>query len=92
MSAVSRALALVPGLDVQTAPGSCCGMAGTFGYQARTFDVSMAMAELSLLPAVRQTPPDALLVADGFSCQHQILGATGRKALHVACVLDAASG
>jgi FAD/FMN-containing dehydrogenase/Fe-S oxidoreductase len=91
MSAVSRALALVPGLDVQTAPGSCCGMAGTFGYQARYFDVSMAMAELSLLPAVRRTAPDALLVADGFSCQHQILGATGRKALHVACVLDAAS-
>jgi FAD/FMN-containing dehydrogenase/Fe-S oxidoreductase len=91
MSAVSRVLALVPGLDVKTAPGSCCGMAGTFGYQARTFDVSMAMAELSLLPAVRQTPPDALIVADGFSCQHQILGATGRKALHVASVLDAAS-
>jgi hypothetical protein len=66
-------------------------MAGTFGYQARHFQVSMAMAELSLLPAVRKVPLNALLVADGFSCQHQILGATGRKALHVAQVLDSAS-
>ncbi len=91
MSAVSRALALVPGLEVTTAPGSCCGMAGTFGYQAQTYDMSLAMAELSLLPAIRRTPADALLVADGFSCQHQIFDATGRKALHVASVLDAAS-
>lgn len=91
MASVSRVLSLVPGLDVQTAPGSCCGMAGTFGYQAQYFDVSMAMAEQSLLPAVRRMPPEALLVADGFSCQHQILGATGRRAVHVACVLDAAS-
>jgi len=91
MSAVSRALGLVPELDVQSVAGSCCGMAGTFGYQAETFDVSMAMAEKTLLPAVRQTTGEVLLVADGFSCQHQILGATGRKALHVATVLEAAS-
>jgi Fe-S oxidoreductase len=91
MGAISRTLGLVPELDVETVGGSCCGMAGTFGYQARNFDVSMAMAEKSLLPAIRQTSPDALLVADGFSCQHQILDATGRKAMHVACVLDAAS-
>jgi FAD/FMN-containing dehydrogenase/Fe-S oxidoreductase len=91
MPSVSRALALVPGLEVQTVPGSCCGMAGTFGYQAKNFDVSMAMAEKSLLPAVRQTSSDVLLVADGFSCQHQIHGATGRKAVHVAAVLEAAS-
>jgi FAD/FMN-containing dehydrogenase/Fe-S oxidoreductase len=91
MPAISRALALVPSLDVQTVPGSCCGMAGTFGYQARYFDISMAMAEKHLLPAVRQASDDVLLVADGFSCQHQILGATGRKAVHVALVLEAAS-
>jgi FAD/FMN-containing dehydrogenase/Fe-S oxidoreductase len=91
MPSVSRVLSLVPGLEVQTAPGSCCGMAGTFGYQSRYFDVSMAMAEQNLLPAVRGMPPDALLVADGFSCQHQIFGATGRRAVHVATVLDAAS-
>jgi FAD/FMN-containing dehydrogenase/Fe-S oxidoreductase len=91
MPAISRALALVPGLDIQTVPGSCCGMAGTFGYQSQYFDVSMAMAEKSLLPAVRQAPSDVLLVADGFSCQHQILGATGRRAMHVASVLEVAS-
>jgi len=91
MPAVTRALALVPGLDVQTVAGSCCGMAGTFGYQAQNFDVSMAMAEKHLLPAVRKTSSDVLLVADGFSCQHQIQGATGRRAMHVAAVLEAAS-
>ena len=91
MPAVSRALGLVPDLEVQVVPGSCCGMAGTFGYQARYFDVSLAMAEKHLLPAVRQTSSDVLLVADGFSCQHQISGATGRKAMHVASVLEAAS-
>ncbi len=51
----------------------------------------MAMAEKHLLPAVRQSSPEVLLVADGFSCQHQISGATGRKAMHVATVLEAAS-
>ncbi len=91
MPAISRVLRLVPGLDLETVAGSCCGMAGTFGYQARHFDISMAMAEKSLLPAVRNASPNTLLVADGFSCQHQILGATGRKAMHVASLLDAAS-
>ncbi len=91
MPSVSRVLALVPGLAVDLVPGSCCGMAGTFGYQARYFEVSMAMAEKHLLPAVRQSSPEVLLVADGFSCQHQISGATGRKAMHVATVLEAAS-
>ncbi|MGO9831614.1 MAG: FAD-binding and (Fe-S)-binding domain-containing protein [Myxococcaceae bacterium] len=91
MPAISRVLALVPGLALETVAGSCCGMAGTFGYQARHYDVSMAMAEKSLLPAVRQAAPNALLVADGFSCQHQILGATGKKAMHVASLLEAAS-
>jgi hypothetical protein len=66
-------------------------MAGTFGYEARHHDVSMQMAERTLLPAVRRAAPETLLVADGFSCQHQILGGTGRAAMHVARVLDAAS-
>jgi FAD/FMN-containing dehydrogenase/Fe-S oxidoreductase len=91
MPAISRTLALVPGLDVQVVAGSCCGMAGAFGYQAKYYDVSMAMAGRSLLPAIRKTPADSLLVADGFSCQHQIFAATTRKAVHVATVLEAAS-
>jgi Fe-S oxidoreductase len=89
---VTAALQMVPGLEVETLGGSCCGMAGTFGYEAAHHDVSMQMAERTLLPAVRRAPADVLLVADGFSCQHQILGGTGRTALHVARVLDAASG
>ena len=88
---VTAALQLVPGLEVETLGGSCCGMAGTFGYEARHHDISMQMAERTLLPAVRRAPPETLLVADGFSCQHQILGGTGRTAVHVARVLDAAS-
>jgi Fe-S oxidoreductase len=90
MGAVEKVLRLVPGLEVETVQSSCCGMAGAFGYQAETYDVSMKMAELSLLQAVRAAPEDALIVADGTSCRQQIEHATGRQALHVARVLHAA--
>jgi Fe-S oxidoreductase len=66
---------------------SCCGMAGAFGYGADTIDVSLKMAELSLLPAVRIADADTLVVADGTSCRHQIKDGSGREALHVARVL-----
>ena len=62
-------------------------MAGAFGYGADTIDVSLAMGELSLLPAVRNARSDTLIVADGTSCRHQIRDGTGREALHVARVL-----
>jgi len=87
MGAVEAALKLVPELAVETVESSCCGMAGAFGYAADTFDVSLKMAELSLLPAVRKAAPDTIVVADGTSCRHQIKDGTGREALHVACVL-----
>ena len=87
MGAVEQALRLVPGLAVETIQSSCCGMAGAFGYQAETLDASRAMAELSLLPAVRKAEPDALIVANGTSCRHQIADGAGREALHVAEVL-----
>ena len=80
-------LKLIPGLAVETIESSCCGMAGAFGYAAETIDVSRAMGELSLLPAVRKAPDDAIVVADGTSCRHQIHDGTGREALHVARVL-----
>jgi Fe-S oxidoreductase len=86
-TAVETVLRLVPGLGVETIESSCCGMAGSFGYAAATIDVSLAMGELSLLPAVRQAPDDAIIVADGTSCRHQIHDGTGRPALHVARVL-----
>jgi FAD/FMN-containing dehydrogenase/Fe-S oxidoreductase len=85
--AVARILKLVPGLAVETVESSCCGMAGAFGYGADTIDVSMAMGELSLLPAVRKADADTLIVADGTSCRHQIHDGAQRDALHVARVL-----
>jgi FAD/FMN-containing dehydrogenase/Fe-S oxidoreductase len=88
MGAVEGALRLIPGLDLKVIESSCCGMAGAFGYQAETIDVSKAMAELSLLPAIRQEA-DAIVVADGTSCRHQIEDGAGREAIHVARLLAA---
>ena len=90
MPAVQKALKLVPGLEVQVVESSCCGMAGSFGYEAEHYDTSIAMAELSLLPAVRKAGPDVLIVADGTSCRHQIAGGSDRQAVHVAEVLEKA--
>ncbi|TDR89732.1 FAD-binding and (Fe-S)-binding domain-containing protein [Enterovirga rhinocerotis] len=90
MGAVETVLRAVPGLTVKPIESSCCGMAGAFGYGRDTIDVSLAMGELSLLPAVRAAGEDDLVVADGTSCRHQIHDGTGREALHVARVLDAA--
>jgi Fe-S oxidoreductase len=84
---VAAALALVPQLKVQPIESSCCGMAGSFGYEAAHQQLSMAMAEASLLPAVRAAPDDALIVADGTSCRHQIADGAHREALHVARVM-----
>jgi Fe-S oxidoreductase len=89
MPAVAAALELVPGLTIETIPASCCGMAGAFGYDARHYDVSMAMAEAALLPAVRGASADTIVVADGTSCRHQIRDGAGREAWHVARVLEA---
>jgi Fe-S oxidoreductase len=88
--AVESVLRLVPGLEIKPIESSCCGLAGAFGYQAETYDVSIAMGELTLFPAVRRADPDALIVADGFSCRHQIEHGTSRKPVHVAEVLAAA--
>jgi FAD/FMN-containing dehydrogenase/Fe-S oxidoreductase len=88
MGAVESALRLVPELAVESVESSCCGMAGSFGYDAATIDVSLKMGELSLLPAVRKALPDTLIVADGTSCRHQIHDGAEREALHVARVLD----
>jgi FAD/FMN-containing dehydrogenase/Fe-S oxidoreductase len=90
MGSVEGALALVDGLSVETVESSCCGMAGAFGYGAETYAASIAMGELSLLPAVRQAPSDTVIAADGFSCRHQIRDGTGREALHVARILHRA--
>jgi FAD/FMN-containing dehydrogenase/Fe-S oxidoreductase len=87
MGAVETVLKLVPELNVETIESSCCGMAGSFGYNKDTIDVSLRMGELSLLPAVRKASDDAMIVADGTSCRHQIHDGAQREALHVARVL-----
>jgi Fe-S oxidoreductase len=87
MGAVERVLKLVPGLAVKPVEAGCCGMAGAFGYKAATEEVSKAMAEAALLPAVRAAPEDAAIVACGFSCRAQIRDGAGREAVHVARVL-----
>jgi Fe-S oxidoreductase len=90
MSSVEKVLALVPELETETIESSCCGMAGSFGYDAKNYATSMAMGELSLFPSVRESSSDTLIVADGTSCRSQINHGTGRDALHVARVLEMA--
>jgi len=90
MSSVQQVLTMVPELVVETVESSCCGMAGSFGYDAEHYDTSMAMGELSLLPAVREADADCLIVADGTSCRHQIKDGASREAIHVARVLEMA--
>lgn len=84
---VQQALALVRGLTVRHVESSCCGMAGSFGMEVEHAAVSRAMGELSLLPAVRAADTNALIVADGTSCRHQIHDGAQRQALHVAQVM-----
>jgi Fe-S oxidoreductase len=87
MGGVESVLRLIPELSVETVESSCCGMAGSFGYDVSTIDVSRKMGELSLLPAVRWAGADTLIVADGTSCRHQIYDGAEREAVHVARVL-----
>ena len=73
--------------EVQIIPSGCCGMAGSFGYEKKHFEVSMKIGELVLFPKVREADEDTIIVAAGTSCRHQILDGTGRKAKHVVEVL-----
>jgi len=81
-------LGRVPGMEVAPIQSSCCGMAGSFGYQAETQIESRAMAEASLLPAIRAAAAEDIIVADGTSCRHQIAELGGRAAVHSVIVLD----
>jgi FAD/FMN-containing dehydrogenase/Fe-S oxidoreductase len=90
LSPTLAVLGLIPGLEVAAIPSGCCGMAGSFGYEAAHHEVSMRMAEDALLPAVRAAGDDTLVVADGTSCRHQIADGAGREALHLARVLERA--
>ena len=78
------------GADLQTIDSGCCGMAGPFGFEKEKFAMSQALGERVLLPAIRQANPEVLIVTDGFSCREQILQATGRRAIHLAEVIQLA--
>jgi len=79
------------GLDWELIDSGCCGLAGSFGYEAgEKYEVSMKAGEQVLLPAVREAPKHALIVTDGFSCRSQIKHGTDRQALHLAQVLQLA--
>lgn len=90
MKAMRKVLGLVPELRVEFIESSCCDMAGAFGLEAEHYDVSMRMAELGLLPQVRLSSAQTLLIADGTSCRHQIRDGAGREAVRPARVLRAA--
>ena len=79
------------GVELRSPDSGCCGMAGPFGFEKDKYEVSQAVGERVLLPAVRDTPADTLIVSDGFSCREQILQATGRRAMHLAEVMQLAS-
>ncbi len=88
---VQQALGLIPGLEVELIQSSCCGMAGSFGYQAETAEISRKMGELSLLPKARSAGSETIIVADGTSCRHQIADGAAREAVHVASLLRESS-
>ncbi|HEY6280956.1 MAG TPA: FAD-linked oxidase C-terminal domain-containing protein [Burkholderiales bacterium] len=87
---ILQVLNWIPELNTELIESSCCGMAGSFGYEAEHVDASLQMAELSLFPRIRNSDDNTLLIADGISCRHQIHGGLGRQSLHIAKVLDMA--
>jgi Fe-S oxidoreductase len=86
-----KALQLIPGLTVDTFDSTCCGMAGSFGYEVEHYAISLKIGELGVLPKTREAGPSALLTANGTSCRHQIADAAGREARHLVRILDEAS-
>jgi FAD/FMN-containing dehydrogenase/Fe-S oxidoreductase len=78
----------IAGLELQTPDSGCCGMAGAFGYDAQHYEISRAIGERVLLPAVRAAKPDTIIVSDGFSCRSQIAHFSGRRAMHLAELLN----
>jgi Fe-S oxidoreductase len=83
----AAALGLVPGLKVTVLDTGCCGMAGSFGFEKEHYDLSVSIAQLALLPALN-ADPEALVIAPGTSCRHQIKDLAGRQALHPLEVLE----
>ena len=78
------------GLEAELLDSGCCGMAGSFGFEAGHYDISVKIGEHKLLPIVRDAPPETLLIADGFSCKTQVEQLTDRRPLHTAQVIKMA--
>jgi hypothetical protein len=87
---MKKVLGWIPEFEFDIVDASCCGMSGSFGLETEHVEASQKMGELALLPAVRAAAEDAPIIADGFSCRHQIKDGTGREAVHVAVLLDRA--
>lgn len=87
MKSMRKVLAAIPDFEFEIIDASCCGMAGGFGMEADHYGASVAMAEVSLLPTIRGAAPEAQIIADGFSCRHQIRDGSGREARHIALLL-----
>jgi Fe-S oxidoreductase len=86
-----KTLQLIPGLTVETFASTCCGMAGSFGYEAEHYEMSLKIGDLGVLPKMRAASPDTILAANGTSCRHQIADVLGREARHLVRILDDAS-
>jgi Fe-S oxidoreductase len=91
VGAAAAALRLIPGLTVETFYSTCCGMAGSFGYEVEHHEMSLKIGELGVLPKFRAAAPDIVLAANGTSCRHQIADGAGRHARHIVRILDDAS-
>jgi FAD/FMN-containing dehydrogenase/Fe-S oxidoreductase len=91
VGAAVKALQLIPDLAVETFDSTCCGMAGSFGYEAEHYEMSVKIGELGVLPKMRAASPGTLLAACGTSCRHQIADGAGREARHIVRLLDEAS-
>jgi FAD/FMN-containing dehydrogenase/Fe-S oxidoreductase len=91
VGAAVNTLRLIPGLSVETFDSTCCGMAGSFGYETEHYEMSLKIGELGVLPRIRAVSTGTLLAANGTSCRHQIADAAGREARHLVRILDEAS-
>jgi len=91
VGAAVKALQLIPGLTVETFDATCCGMAGSFGYEAEHYEMSLKIGELGVFPKMRAAPAGTVLAANGTSCRHQIADGAGREARHIVRILDDAS-
>ncbi len=90
-TAAAAALQMIPELKVETFDSTCCGMAGSFGYEAEHHEMSLKIGELGVLPKMRAAAPETLLAACGTSCRHQIADGAQREARHIVRLLDEAS-